>query len=108
MRRLLQPAGSRGDDGRAAGRRNGRRVGQARRQSGAGRPLGTCFDVAVLPQDGGLPQDAGGYRLYFSWRPKRSVAWTESADGIHWSPPVIALGPNPATGWEDDVNRPWS
>jgi len=64
-----------------------------------GGTLGTCFDVAVL-------QEESGYRMYFSWRPKRSVAWTESRDGIHWSEPAIALAPNHATNWEDDVNRP--
>ena len=30
----------------------------------------------------------------------------ESSDGMHWSQPQIVLGPEPATGWEADVNRP--
>ena len=64
-----------------------------------GGKLGTCFDVAVL-------KDADTYRMYFSWRPKASVALVESADGIHWSEPVIVLSPNPASGWEADINRP--
>ncbi len=64
-----------------------------------GGKLGTCFDVAVL-------RDEGRYRMWFSWRPKKSVALTESEDGIHWSEPVIVLGPNPATKWEEDLNRP--
>ena len=34
------------------------------------------------------------------------VALVESQDGIHWSEPEIVLGPNQATGWEDDINRP--
>lgn len=70
----------------------------------AGNPVlggqyGTCFDVCVLYQ-------AGLYRMWVSWRPKKSVALTQSTDGIHWSPPEIVLGPRPETGWEDDINRP--
>lgn len=61
--------------------------------------LGTCFDVSLLRED-------GRFRMWFSWRPKRSLALVESADGIHWSEPVIVLGPNPESDWEADVNRP--
>jgi predicted GH43/DUF377 family glycosyl hydrolase len=64
-----------------------------------GSKLGTCFDVSVL-------REGGRYRMWFSWRPRRSVALVESADGIHWGEPVVVLGPNPASGWEDDINRP--
>src|SRR5262250_2610664 len=64
-----------------------------------GGPLGTCFDVAVL-------REGGTYRLYFSWRPKRSIALVESKDGVAWGKPSIVLGPNKESGWEDDVNRP--
>jgi predicted GH43/DUF377 family glycosyl hydrolase len=64
-----------------------------------GGELGTCFDVAVL-------RDAGKYRMWFSWRPKKSVALVESTDGIHWNRPEIVLGPNEATDWEQDINRP--
>jgi predicted GH43/DUF377 family glycosyl hydrolase len=63
-----------------------------------GGPLGTCFDICVL-------HDGPGYRMYFSWRPKASIALSESKDGIHWGTPRIVLGPA-ATGWEDDINRP--
>ena len=63
-----------------------------------GGSLGTCFDISVL-------KDRGVFRMWFSWRPKKSVALTESQDGIHWSDPVIVLGPA-HTGWEDDINRP--
>jgi len=63
-----------------------------------GPALGTCFDVQIVPNGNGL-------RMYFSWRPKRSLAFTDSADGIHWSDPVIILGPNAASGWEYDINR---
>jgi predicted GH43/DUF377 family glycosyl hydrolase len=64
-----------------------------------GGKLGTVFDVAVLHED-------GKYRMWGSWRPKASVALFESKDGVHWSAPEVVFPPNPATGWEDDVNRP--
>jgi predicted GH43/DUF377 family glycosyl hydrolase len=65
-----------------------------------GGKYGTCFDVSVL-------KDGDVYRMWLSWRPKRSVALVESPDGIRWSqPPRIVLGPRPETGWEDDINRP--
>ncbi len=61
--------------------------------------LGTVFDIAVLHED-------GKYRMWGSWRPKRSLALFESADGVKWSDPVVVFGPNPATDWENDINRP--
>jgi predicted GH43/DUF377 family glycosyl hydrolase len=64
-----------------------------------GGDLGTCFDVSVL-------KISDGYRMWFSWRPRASVALVESKDGFHWSQPVIVLGPEKSTGWEDDINRP--
>ncbi len=64
-----------------------------------GGSLGTCFDVSVL-------HEGGKYRMWFSWRPKRSIALVESKDGLAWGEPSIVLGPNKASGWEDDINRP--
>lgn len=64
-----------------------------------GGELGTCFDIAVLKED-------NLFRMYFSWRPKMSVAIVESKDGIHWSEPVIVVGPRSETGWEEEINRP--
>jgi beta-1,2-mannobiose phosphorylase / 1,2-beta-oligomannan phosphorylase len=64
-----------------------------------GGTLGTCFDMAVL-------HDNGRYRMWFSWRPQQSIALTESDDGIQWSTPTIVLRPRPDLGWEDEVNRP--
>jgi predicted GH43/DUF377 family glycosyl hydrolase len=64
-----------------------------------GGQYGTCFDICVL-------FESGTYRMWVSWRPKQSVAITESKDGIHWGPPEIVLPPDPSTGWEDDINRP--
>ena len=46
------------------------------------------------------------YRMWFSWRPKQSIALVESKDGLTWDKPVVVLGPNKASGWEEDVNRP--
>ena len=61
--------------------------------------IGTCFDVHVHVVE-------GRYRMYFSWRPKASIAYIESDDGVHWSGmPHIVLGPDPSTGWEDRINR---
>jgi len=60
---------------------------------------GTCFDVAVLHDD-------GAYRMWVSWRPQKSIALVESKDGFHFTgPPKLVLGPAP-TGWEDEINRP--
>jgi hypothetical protein len=64
-----------------------------------GGSLGTCFDCSLLKE-----QDL--YKMWFSWRPKKSIALTESSDGIHWSQPIITLPPEAGTGWEDDINRP--
>jgi predicted GH43/DUF377 family glycosyl hydrolase len=60
---------------------------------------GTCFDISVL-------KESDGYRMWFSWRPKASVASVASKDGFHWSTPQISLAPDKASGWEDDINRP--
>jgi len=64
-----------------------------------GGDLGTCFDMSVLKEE-------NKYRMWFSWRPKESIALVESADGIHWSKPEIVLEPDPNSTWEDRVNRP--
>lgn len=65
-----------------------------------GGALGTCFDISVLQQE-------DGYKMYFSWRPKASVAVSESIDGYAWSKPHICIGPRATKeGWEDDLNRP--
>jgi len=64
-----------------------------------GGELGTVFDIAVL-------HEAGKFRMWGSWRPKKSLALFESEDGVHWSQPQVVLPPNEATGWEEDINRP--
>lgn len=63
-----------------------------------GGDLGTCFDITML-KDGDL------YRMWFSWRPKKSIAYTESKDGTTWSDPKIVLSPAD-NDWEHDLNRP--
>jgi predicted GH43/DUF377 family glycosyl hydrolase len=64
-----------------------------------GGSLGVCFDVSLLNEE-------GNYRMWFSWRDKKSIALVESPDGIHWGPPAIVFGPYPTTQWEEDINRP--
>lgn len=64
-----------------------------------GGQYGTVFDVAVL-------KEGAGYRMWGSWRGKKSLALFESKDGIHWSEPEIVFSPNPNTDWENDINRP--
>jgi predicted GH43/DUF377 family glycosyl hydrolase len=64
-----------------------------------GGDLGTCFDVSVLKK-------GDEYLMWFSWRPKKSLAFVKSQDGVHWGTPLIVLAPNPKSGWEDDINRP--
>jgi len=64
-----------------------------------GGDLGTVFDISVL-------KEGNEYIMYSSWRPKRSVAVSTSADGMNWTMPEIILGPNSETDWEDDINRP--
>ncbi len=59
--------------------------------------LGVCFDICMI-QEGNL------FRMWFSWRTKKSVAYTESRDGIHWSEPIVCLAP--LGGWEQNLNRP--
>jgi predicted GH43/DUF377 family glycosyl hydrolase len=61
--------------------------------------LGTCFDISVL-------KEGDTYRMWFSWRPKKSIALVESKDGVRWGQPAIVLGPNNKTDWENDLNRP--
>ena len=65
-----------------------------------GGKLGTCFDISVL-------KERSAYRMWLSWRPKQSIALLQSTDGFSWpGEPVIVLGPENSTGWENDVNRP--
>lgn len=62
-----------------------------------GGDLGVCFDVCLLQED-------GVFKMWFSWRTKKSIGYTESKDGIQWSDPLIVLEPSDS-GWEDNINR---
>jgi|GEM_PF-1165407 len=62
--------------------------------------LGTIFDISVLKND------AGVYQMYCSWRDKKSIALSESKDGLHWSEPVVCLAYIDNSDWEPVVNRP--
>ncbi|MDR0703550.1 MAG: hypothetical protein LBF88_01030 [Planctomycetaceae bacterium] len=64
-----------------------------------GGDLGTIFDVSLLKED-------GEYKMYCSWRPKKSLALSVSKDGKNWSQPQIIFTPNPETSWEEVINRP--
>jgi beta-1,2-mannobiose phosphorylase / 1,2-beta-oligomannan phosphorylase len=64
-----------------------------------GGALGSCFDISVL-------KEGDTYRMWFSWRPKKSIAQVKSKDGVRWSKPVLVFGPNEKTDWENDLNRP--
>lgn len=70
-----------------------------------GGKYGTCFDVSLLLEGEGTESQV--YKMWFSWRPKRGIGYTESRDGIHWNEPVLVLPPLPGSAWEaDEVNRP--
>ncbi|MBQ6018748.1 MAG: hypothetical protein IJL26_01085 [Clostridia bacterium] len=60
---------------------------------------GTLFDVFVVKRTD------GAFRMDFSQRMNDSLAVAFSEDGVHWSAPQVTLSPNPASGWEDLVNR---
>lgn len=62
--------------------------------------LGTIFDICVMRNE------KGAYRMYCSWRDKKSLAISESTDGLSWSTPVICLSNLPGSKWEQDINRP--
>ncbi len=44
------------------------------------------------------------FKMWFSWRDKGSIGYTESADSLNWSEPQIVLAPCDS-GWEERVNR---
>ena len=64
-----------------------------------GPETGTLFDVYVTPQN------EGRLRMDFSWRTNNTCAVAFSDDGVRWTPPRSTLSPDPASGWEDLVNR---
>ena len=64
-----------------------------------GGDLGTVFDISVL-------KEKDTYKMYCSWRTKKSIALSTSKDGKNWSAPQIILSPVEGSYWENDLNRP--
>ena len=65
-----------------------------------GTEYGTTFDVCVL-------RDEGKYKMWFSWRNVRLIAYTESLDGVDWELPQAVLTAVNGSDWEGmEVNRP--
>ena len=65
-----------------------------------GPEYGTTFDVSVMKED-------GVYKMWFSWRNVRLIAYTESTDGLHWELPKVVLTAVLGSDWEGmEVNRP--
>ena len=71
-----------------------------------GGDLGTCFDACFLM--GESTNKSRLFTMYFSWRPKKSIAITYSKDGIAWeSPTIVVPSIETNSGWENEVNRPF-
>ena len=65
-----------------------------------GGKFGTCFDLSVM-------KDENMYKMWFSWRPKECIAYSESPDGVHWKEPIEVLKPREDSWWDkDELNRP--
>ena len=65
-----------------------------------GGELGTCFDCYVMKEN-------EIYKIWFSWRPTRCIAYAESKDGIVWDNPRVVLTATTGSSWEGhEVNRP--
>lgn len=94
---LFAPAGKISSQSKAAGK--GAWVKYEQNPVLGGGDLGTIFDISVL-------KEGGVYKMYCSWRPKKSLALSTSTDGKNWTAPQIILGPNDANEWEKDLNRP--
>lgn len=60
---------------------------------------GTIFDISVLPE-------TAGFKMYVSWRPKKSIALVKGPDGVRWTEPKIVVDPSIAGDWAADINRP--
>jgi beta-1,4-mannooligosaccharide phosphorylase len=67
-----------------------------------GGALGSCFDISIA-------RVADGYRMWFSWRPRRGIGLAESRDGLVWTArPDVVLGPDGRDAEEcREVSRPY-
>jgi predicted GH43/DUF377 family glycosyl hydrolase len=65
-----------------------------------GGDLGTVFDISVLNSSDDL------FRMYCSWRPQKSIALSESRDGLKWNTPIVCLAFDDRSSWEKNLNRP--
>lgn len=63
-----------------------------------GRQYGVCFDPYVM-------LDNTMFRMWFSWRAKHGIAYSESHDGINWSRPELVLSVDPEQKGQTAVNR---
>lgn len=59
---------------------------------------GETFDASINK----LPDR---YRLYYAWRQVRSIAYSDSLDGFHWTRPQLCVPYDLTTGYEEEVNR---
>lgn len=67
---------------------------------GPGYCLQALFDCCLVAEGERL-------RMWLSWRDLRSIAYSESRDGVEWTGPRIALEVAPSIEWEkSDANRP--
>jgi predicted GH43/DUF377 family glycosyl hydrolase len=67
---------------------------------GPGYCLQAVFDCCVVPE-------AHRLRMWLSWRDLRSIAYSESGDGVHWAGPRIVLEVAPGIEWESaKIDRP--
>ena len=68
-------------------------------------PVIGVYNTKSLFDPNVIIDDAGIYRMYVSYRSKKSIAVSTSSDGINWSKLEIALENNEENDWEAEVNR---
>ncbi len=65
-----------------------------------GGALGNCADCHVIRED-------GIYKMWFTWKTVRCIAYAESRDGIRWEMPRLVLTPRYDSEWEiHEVSQP--
>jgi predicted GH43/DUF377 family glycosyl hydrolase len=67
---------------------------------GPGYTVTALFDACML-------RFGEGIRSYVSWRDLKSIAASDSTDGVSWAAPRLVLEVDPAIAWEGEaINRP--